>query len=387
MHVTHVVAFPPFREGTGTVCYYNAQALRELGCDVTVYAPRLDLSADVERLDFYRFIPCWLAIGNAYLTPQLLSIDRTDLVHLHLPFIFGSELVLAKILMTRLPLVVTYHSDLLSTEFVRRLGFPVYNRSSMPLVLNKARRIVVTSIDYALSSFYGQSIFQRRQKDLAEVPNGIDVDFFRPGIDASAIKARYGLQSNEAVLLFVSSLDPSHARKGLDLLLGALSALGSQPFRLIVVGEGAMRPAYQRRARDMGLDGKVVFAGRVAQEELAAYYSASDMVVIPSRPPEAFGLALAQGMAAGKPVIGSNIPGVRTVVIDGETGFLIEPGDKAALAERIQRLARDADLRGRMGRQGRQRVVQNYTWHQAGHRLLVLYQELLDECQPRSIGP
>ena len=377
MHVTHIVAFPPFRDGTGTVCYYNARALRELGCEVTVYAPRLALSADDERLDFYRFMPCWLAIGNAYLTPQLLSIERTDLVHLHLPFIFGSELVLGRILLTGLPLVVTYHSDLLSSELVRKFGFSAYNRSSMPFVLNRARRIVVTSIDYAFSSFYGSSIFQRRRHELVEVPNGVDIDSFRPGIDTNSIKARHSLQRDEAVLLFVSSLDPSHSRKGLDLLLGALSHLHTHALRLIVVGEGAMRPAYEEMSRQMGLDGRVVFAGKVAQDELPAYYSASDMVVIPSRPPEAFGLALAQGMAAAKPVIGSNIPGVRTVVKDSETGFLIEPGNIAALAERIEQLARDPELRGRMGCQGRMRMVQGYTWRRSGERLLAVYQELL----------
>jgi hypothetical protein len=79
MHVTHIVAHPPFREGIGTVCFHNAMALRELGCNVTVYAPRIELSPEDERFGFYHFMPCWSAVGNAYLTPQLLSVDQTDL--------------------------------------------------------------------------------------------------------------------------------------------------------------------------------------------------------------------------------------------------------------------------------------------------------------------
>jgi glycosyltransferase involved in cell wall biosynthesis len=377
MHVTHIVAHPPFREGTGTVCYYNARAVQELGCGVTVYAPRLHLDRSHERLEFYRFMPCWLAVGSAYLTPRILNIDSTDLVHLHLPFIIGAELVLAKALFAGIPLVVTYHSDLLSTSMVRRAVFPIYNRTSMPLVLNKACKIVVTSVDYARSCFYGRSIFRRRVEDVVEVPNGIDVDAFRPGIDASTIVDRHRLRSDDFVLLFVSSLDPSHARKGLDLLLDTMPELHVGPTKLIVVGDGTMRSAYAQRARQLGLDAQVVFAGRVSQKELPAYYAASDMVVIPSRPPEAFGVALAQGMAAGKPVIGSNIPGVCTVIENGETGFLIEPGNKAALAERIEQLAGDPGLRERMGCQGRERVVERYTWQKVGERLLTLYQELL----------
>jgi glycosyltransferase involved in cell wall biosynthesis len=247
----------------------------------------------------------------------------------------------------------------------------------MPLVLGKARKILVTSADYARSSFYGRSIFRQRAEDVVEIPNGIDVDAFRPGIDASAIVDRYGLHIGDVVLLFVSSLDPSHARKGLDLLLETVSRLHAGQVKLIVVGDGAMRPAYVRRARQLGLDDQVVFAGRVPQEELPAYYAASDMVVIPSRPPEAFGVALAQGMAAGKPVIGSDIPGVRTVVENGESGFLIEPGDKVALAERIEQLAGDPDLRRQMGFRGRERIVRRYTWRTVGERLLALYMEVL----------
>jgi glycosyltransferase involved in cell wall biosynthesis len=337
------------------------------------------LSENEEAIDSYQLMPCWLIIGDASLSPQLLSIERTDLVHLHLPYIFGAELVYLRALSTGIPLVVTYHSDLLSTQTVRRSAFFIYNRLVMSPILNKAQRIAVTSFDYALSSFFGQSIFRRRWKDLVEVPNGVDVDFFRPGIDASGVAARHGLQRDDIVLLFVSSLAPSHARKGLDLLLEALAHTSADRLKLIVVGEGTMRPAYERQAREAGLNGQVIFAGRVAQEEISAYYSACDMVVIPSRPPEAFGVALAQGMAAGKPVIGSNIPGVRTVVKDGETGFLIEPGDKADLVRRIEQLVKDPDLRHRMGQNGRRRVTQEYTWQQAGQRLLNMYEEVLAE--------
>jgi glycosyltransferase involved in cell wall biosynthesis len=127
----------------------------------------------------------------------------------------------------------------------------------------------------------------------------------------------------------------------------------------------------------LGLTGRVTFAGRVPQDKLPAYYAASDAVVIPSRPPEAFGVSLAQGMAAGKPVIGSDIPGVRTLIREGEQGFLIPIGDQTALAKQILVLAGGPSLRAKMGAAGRERIIQNYTWKAAGAKLLNMYKEVL----------
>lgn len=377
MHVTHVVAHPPFREGTGTVCYHNAHILRDLGCSVVVYATRRRLRESDKQLDFYHFMPCWFAVGNAFLTPRILSIGQTDILHLHLPFVFGAELTLMRAISKGTPLVVTYHNDLISTSVGRRIVFFIWNRLQVPLILRKARKIIVTSLDYARSSIYGDTIFHERKTDLVEIPNGVKVDVFRPDVEANFVRPRYRLNCDETVLLFVSSLDRSHIRKGLSLLLETLACISVPSVKLLVVGDGDMRSHYEQRAVTLGIGNLVTFAGHVPQAELPAYYAACDVVVIPSLPPEAFGVALAEGMAAGKPTISSNIPGVRTLVEDGRTGFLIEPRDKGALADRIARLALDTELRKGMGYRGRQRIVDYYTWQRAGERLLAMYHEVL----------
>jgi glycosyltransferase involved in cell wall biosynthesis len=178
-------------------------------------------------------------------------------------------------------------------------------------------------------------------------------------------------------MLFVSSLDRSHVRKGLGFLLETLALIKDSTVKLVIVGGGDMRPEYEQQVHGLGLSGRALFAGRVPQHELPAYYVASDAVVIPSRPPEAFGVALAQGMAAGKPVISSDIPGVRTLVHDGEHGFLIPVGDQSALMKRILTLAADPALRLQMGATGRKRIIQNYTWKAAGQKLLEMYKQVL----------
>jgi glycosyltransferase involved in cell wall biosynthesis len=375
MRVTHLVAHVPFREGTGTACYYNALGLRALGWDVTVHAPARNLRPEERALPGYRFMRSWLSIENAFLTPDILSIRDTDIVHLHLPFIFGAELVLAGPA-RHVPLVVTYHNDLLGGG-IRRPAFAVYNRVNNPLILRRADRIAVVSLDHAASSFYGSSIFRRRRRDVAEIGNGVDTSAFQPEVDSTPVRERHGLRDGEVTVLFVAHLDRAHVRKGLDFLLETLASLDLANVRLLVVGDGELRPAYADRADGLGLGDRVVFAGRVAHAELPGYYTAADMVVIPSRPPESFGLALAEGMASGRPVIGCNIPGVRTVVTDGETGFLVEPGDRVALRDRISTLVQDPPLREAMGARGRQRVVEHYSWDIVARRLSRLYEEVL----------
>ncbi len=262
-------------------------------------------------------------------------------------------------------------------EGLRRPAFYIYNHLLAPVALSWAIKIIVTSLDYARSSIFDRSIFHKRKKDIVEIPNGVDVDLFRPDVETDFVIAKHDLTSPTPILLFVSSLDRSHARKGLGILLLSLSLLKDQKFQLIIVGDGDMRSEYEFNVKRLHLERKVIFAGRVPQNELPGYYAACDMVVIPSRPPEAFGLALAQGMAAGKPVIGSNIPGVRRLIQDCETGFLVEPVDVQGLADRIKQLACDQELRYTMGQRGRYRIIQHYTWGRTGISLLNTYKEIL----------
>ena len=376
MRVAHVVAHPPFREGTGTACYYNAAALRELGCDVTVYAPNVRLRREDRALVDYRFMSTWLAVENAFLNPAILSIRDVDVVHLHYPFIMGSELAVARSVAGRTPLVVTYHNDLIGSG-IRRPSFWVYNRLAAPVILGAATKMAGTARDYARSSCFGQTVFARRERDVVEVGNGVDGDRFHPGVDGRATRAALGVAPEERLFLFVGRLDRAHVRKGLPTLFEALRRSGDRRLKLAVVGDGVLREQYRRRAAAAGLGERVMFCGRVSQAALPRHYAACDAVVIPSRPPEAFGLALAEGMASGKPAVGGNIPGVRTLIVDGETGHLVDPLDPGALARVLTRLAWDDARRRRMGEAAHARIERHFTWRRVGERLLTLYGEIV----------
>ena len=189
---------------------------------------------------------------------------------------------------------------------------------------------------------------------IATIPCGVDTDLFTPG-DRAEARRRLGLD-DRPVLLWVGRIAPI---KGLDTLLDTVARLreAGRDMRLLVVGGEADEPtnghetSLRRRIAALGLGEPVRFVGPQPQSVLPLYYAAADVTVLPSYY-ESFGMVALEAMACGSPVIASRVGGLVTTVRDGVTGFLVPDGDVEALAERIETLVGDPELRWRLGREG-----------------------------------
>jgi len=189
---------------------------------------------------------------------------------------------------------------------------------------------------------------------IATIPCGVDTDLFTPG-DRAEARRRLGLD-DRPVLLWVGRIAPI---KGLDTLLDTVARLreGGQDMRLLVVGGDADEPtsghetSLRQRIARLGLVDSVRFVGPQPQSVLPLYYAAAELTVLPSYY-ESFGMVALEAMACGSPVIASRVGGLVTTVRDGVTGFLVPDGDVGALAERIETLVTDPELRWRLGREG-----------------------------------
>jgi D-inositol-3-phosphate glycosyltransferase len=189
---------------------------------------------------------------------------------------------------------------------------------------------------------------------IATIPCGVDTDLFTPA-DRAEARRRLGLDGRP-VLLWVGRIAPI---KGLDTLLDAVARLaeGGRNMGLLVVGGDADEPtgghetSLRQRIARLGLEQSVRFVGPQPQSVLPLYYAASDVTVLPSYY-ESFGMVALEAMACGSPVIASRVGGLVTTVRDGVTGFLVPDGDVGALAERIETLVADPELRWRLGREG-----------------------------------
>ena len=218
-------------------------------------------------------------------------------------------------------------------------------------IVSEADRIVAANVveRAELLRDYGA-----RASRIATIPCGVDTDLFAPG-DRAEARRRLGLD-DRPVLLWVGRIAPI---KGLDTLLDTVARLreAGRDMRLLVVGGEADEPtnghetSLRRRIAALGLGESVRFVGPQPQSVLSLYYAAADVTVLPSYY-ESFGMVALEAMACGSPVIASRVGGLVTTVRDGVTGFLVPDGDVEALAERIEILVGDPELRWRLGREG-----------------------------------
>ena len=153
------------------------------------------------------------------------------------------------------------------------------------------------------------------------------------------------------------------------------------PAPAVLVGDGPQRQRLEALATELGVRSRIVFAGELDESALVAWYHACDIFALPSTTrAEAFGVVQTEAMACGKPVVSTSVPsGVPWVNQHGETGFVVPPGDAAALSVALNRLVAEPDLRRRMGEAGRLRVAEEFTADRMSARAVELYREVASE--------
>ena len=213
------------------------------------------------------------------------------------------------------------------------------------------------------------------------VHNGVDTNLFSPSrIDRESVRSQFGIPLDVPLVGFVGRFSPG---KGHEELMHALTLLrGSHPsVRCLVVGEAsAGERAYEQRIRSqcraLGLDDIVTFAG--FRTDIPEVMASFDIFAFPSHA-EAFGLVLIEAMAMERAVVSTNCDGVLDIVAEGVTGLFVAPGDSSALAAGLARLLLDPDLRDRMGKAGRRRVLELFDASMQIERLEEVYGEVLRE--------
>lgn len=210
---------------------------------------------------------------------------------------------------------------------------------------------------------------------MSVIPCGVDLCHFKP-LDRESARASLGL-NGEPTLLFVGRPDPL---KGGDLLIQAIGLL-EQPVTALMVGgklEGDSELAHLRAlAQEHGLADQIRFTGAVPQNDLPRYYSAADLMIVPSYY-ESFGLVAVEALACGTPVIATKVGGLQYIVQDGENGFLIPWRCAGLFAETIETTLSDAGLLEQLRRAARP-SVQRYSWRSVAAHIRQVYYALASE--------
>jgi glycosyltransferase involved in cell wall biosynthesis len=244
------------------------------------------------------------------------------------------------------------------------------------------KRVIAKFLTYPISAVIGVSNFNCRVLSLSGFVSPARVHRIYNSTDLARsctaktsgenFRRRYNIPLDRILVTQVSWIIP---QKGIsDVLEAAVAALSEAPaLHFAFVGEGDSRAEYERRAIEAGISGHVTWTGPVCDPIGEGVFAATDISCQASRWQEAFGLAIAEAMGSGKPVVATRVGAIPELVLDGETGFLVPPRDAAALAEKIVLLARDRALRQRLGQAGRRRAEQEFDIHKNVGVLLDFY--------------
>jgi phosphatidyl-myo-inositol alpha-mannosyltransferase len=361
-----------------------ASALRSRGDEVVMIAPGGGRSAfggyagtgRSLRVPFNGSVaPIGPGVLSAARTRRYLDEIRPDVVHVHEPLVPAVGLAASRCSVA--PVVATFHAwsaQVRTYRMARPLGRRVLGGLAATIAVSRAA-----------AGYHGTALGIPDDR-FEIVPNGVDTGRFA-GVPASAAEAavtdggephpsRAGHDgasaggSRRETLLFVGRLEP---RKGLSTLLRAVVHLRVERpgLRLVVVGEGPERERCEA-SMPASLHDHVSFLGRVSDRDLVAAYAAADLYVSPALGGESFGIVLLEAMAAGRPVVASDIPGYRSVVTPDHDGVLVPPADPAALAGAIAALLDDPQRRGALVAAGRHTAA-DHDWEVVAERIRDIY--------------
>jgi glycosyltransferase involved in cell wall biosynthesis len=213
-----------------------------------------------------------------------------------------------------------------------------------------------------------------RPNQYVTIYSGMETEpFLNPPVSREVVRQRLGFDQSHVVVGTVARLFYLKGHEDLLAIARQLCALHPN-LRFLWVGDGLLRNRFAARIRAMGLEDRFVLSGLVKPEQVPELMAAMDIVAHPSRR-EGLARALAQGSLAGKPVIGYDIDGNREGVLHEKTGLILPPFDRSALQEAIDRLARDGDLRQRMGQAGREFALGRFDANVMVDALEKLYQQ------------
>lgn len=342
-----------------------ANALAERGYELHVLSMHRGGDALDERVQTHPlpFSAPWGYYANALTVRRLLRNIRPEVLHAHFASGYGT-----------LGRLSDYRPYILSVWGSDVYHFPCkssIHRRVLTANLRAAGHIV--SISHAMAQ-QTRSLYPRA--DISVVPWGIDPSQFCSSKEPS--------RTSELVVGTVKAL---HKTYGIDILIDAFAKARQQlalddeavasRLRLLIVGGGADREQLEAQVSALGLGDVTTFAGRIPHAEVPAYLNCLDIYVATSRR-ESFGVAVVEASACERPVVVSDVGGLPEVVENGVTGYIVECENAEVTAEALLELINDPLQRHRMGRAGRQRALERYTWVSNVTDMEAVYQRVLE---------
>jgi len=365
--------YPPFHGGIESIAYELTEGLNSLGISTDVLCASTDYKTTTEISEAGYLITRIGSFGRLMSTSispgiflHLRKIWRNyDIIHLHMP----NPMAALAVYMVRPKgkLVLHWHSDVISQKLMLK-----FYESLQNWVLKRSDAIIVTSEPYFLASDALKPFINK----IEVIPLGIRPPSIYNQMTfekAEIIRTQYGNRK------IVFALGRMTQYKGFDTLINAANQVDDDAV-ILVGGNGRLLKTYKELVLKNKLENKVYLIGRVSNEEIAAYFEAATVFCLPSNArSEAFGVVLLEAMAAGKPIVSTNIPGsgVSWVNQHGVTGLNVPICDERALAESLNLLINNETLAESMGAAGRERFQREFKVVTMVDKIMALYERVL----------
>lgn len=376
--------FPPrVVGGIARHCEGLAKALVRKGYDVyviTLDLPGVPYYEEIEGVKVYRtavqlghpeFLT-WALLFNHFMEKKMAEVSRKvkfDIIHVH-DWLTAFAGISFKYYLKK-PMITTIHA----TEIGRAQG--LHNPSSLTIdgiewwSTYEASKIIVTS-DSMRKEICDH--FHLPWEKIEIIPNGIDLTKYNTSVDRWAVRGRYGVSPHEKLVLCVGRLVP---QKGIEYLIQAIPMISQcrPETKFIIVGDGWLRDHLEGLTQSTGYQWKTIFTGFIPDSEVIALMTSADALVVPSIY-EPFGIVALEGMAAGVPVVASQIGGLAEVIEHDRTGIFAHSRNPSSIAWGVDHVLSDPDHSKWLAQNAKEMVQKTYSWEGIATKTIKVYEEV-----------
>ncbi|MGB9824099.1 MAG: glycosyltransferase family 4 protein [Candidatus Hydrothermia bacterium] len=325
---------------------------------ISVGFPDFHSASGVKRWLYFAYIPK---------VKRLIERVKPDIIHAHYATTYGF-----------LGAVSGFHPFVLSVWGSDIYDFPeksILHKLLVKFSINSADEI--TSTSHVMADEAKKYLSKNNKSKICVIPFGVDTQIFKP--------SEKNPESRDFIVIgTVKSLEKKY---GIDTLIESFAILRRRypdlPLKLVIVGDGSEKERLISLAQNLGIFEDVNFVGHVRNRKVPEFLNSFDIFVALSRL-ESFGVAVVEAMACGKPVVVSNIGGLKEVVEKGVSGLIVPPENPEEAAKAIETLIFNEDLRREMGKNARERVLRLYDWNKNVEMMLSLYQKVLSSTSLKS---
>ncbi len=367
VHLTDLAL--PHIGGMEYVVYRYSTMQREMGHESLVITTKLPNTKRRETrsgVPYYRFSK----VGLSILPLSLLKKVKPDIVHTH-SYIAALTLSYFSKINSEIPILRHIHDVYIGK-------YKEYSGWESSAMYEKFEKFAIT-LHY--DGYITPSQYTRRKlielglqpSRIHVVPPGIDLERFGKS-DSAYVRKKYRIPKDKKIIGFVGRLSTG---KGPQDLIEAAKNLDAY---IVIVGPNpdpktsgirGIKDDLQRMVRKYGMEKRVIFAGKIRDEEIPLFYDSFDIFCLPSIS-EGFGMSIGEALASGKPVVSYNITAIPEIVKDGQNGFLVKPKDIESLKDRLEILLNNEDIYKKISANARKSVM-NYTWENSLKRLMKVY--------------